>query len=256
MRVAKLRMSDNFQQAMFTGGGLSYADTLLKDPEKGPRYQLETDEMYEADYTGFECRWNAIPSPYDETLSLIVNVIDPDNARRILRYQDIIHWIDGQYGDSQQRHPIDTSRMSLILNPFKFNVETRIRDRTANFRRLLRLAWVTMKGRIAIWFKIGKWGEYKNYVVEATDNEKFDDTLRMIISGTRQQGVALRNYLEALHAQGILAYGIHSSSHCLMTCIVFDHFGRQVHFIDGANGGYALAALQMKEQLKALGQLG
>jgi hypothetical protein len=112
-----------------------------------------------------------------------------------------------------------------------------------------------MKGRIAIWFKIGQWGEYKDFVVGATDNEKFDDTLRMIISGTRQQGNELRDYLEALHVQGILAYGVHSSSHCLMTCIVFDHFGRQVHFIDGADGGYALAALQMKEQLKALGQL-
>jgi hypothetical protein len=34
-----------------------------------------------------------------------------------------------------------------------------------------------------------------------------------------------------------------------MTCVVFDYFGRQVHFVDGARGGYTLAAREMKMQL-------
>jgi hypothetical protein len=37
-----------------------------------------------------------------------------------------------------------------------------------------------------------------------------------------------------------------------MTCLVFSLAeSRHVHFIDGADGGYALAALQLKEQLLA-----
>jgi hypothetical protein len=44
-------------------------------------------------------------------------------------------------------------------------------------------------------------------------------------------------------------YGVHVSRHALMTCLVFDRFGKQVHFVDGANGGYALAAKQLKQQL-------
>jgi hypothetical protein len=38
-----------------------------------------------------------------------------------------------------------------------------------------------------------------------------------------------------------------------MTCLVFSLAqGRHVHFIDGADGGYALAARQLKAQLQAL----
>jgi hypothetical protein len=36
-----------------------------------------------------------------------------------------------------------------------------------------------------------------------------------------------------------------------MTCLVFDRDGRQVHFVDGADGGYALAAKKMKERMKS-----
>jgi hypothetical protein len=38
-----------------------------------------------------------------------------------------------------------------------------------------------------------------------------------------------------------------------MTCLVFDRRGDHVHFVDGADGGYAMAALRMKERLKAQG---
>ena len=39
----------------------------------------------------------------------------------------------------------------------------------------------------------------------------------------------------------------------MMTCLVFSlEESRHVHFIDGADGGYALAAVQLKAQLQTL----
>jgi hypothetical protein len=36
-----------------------------------------------------------------------------------------------------------------------------------------------------------------------------------------------------------------------MTCLVFERNGRQVHFVDGADGGYAVAAKAMKRRINS-----
>jgi hypothetical protein len=37
-----------------------------------------------------------------------------------------------------------------------------------------------------------------------------------------------------------------------LTCIVFSYNGNHVHFVDGSDGGYAMAARGLKAQLKSL----
>ena len=39
-----------------------------------------------------------------------------------------------------------------------------------------------------------------------------------------------------------------------MTCLVFGYDNRHVHFVDGAEGGYAMAARELKQRLKNLPQ--
>ena len=58
-------------------------------------------------------------------------------------------------------------------------------------------------------------------------------------------------WAEEARQRGVLAYGLWEQPAALMTCIVpspltHDH----MHFLDGAEGGYACAALQLKAQLK------
>jgi hypothetical protein len=65
---------------------------------------------------------------------------------------------------------------------------------------------------------------------------------------------AILEFLEAEHRQGRIFYGTHRSGSALMTCVVFSlKRDSHVHFIDGNDGGYALAALQFKQQLKFAG---
>ena len=57
----------------------------------------------------------------------------------------------------------------------------------------------------------------------------------------------LQTKLERARADGIASFGMHRQPAAIMTCVVpsatrSDH----IHFIDGAAGGYALAARAMK----------
>jgi hypothetical protein len=251
VQVAKLRYSDNFQQAIFRGGGLSVAEALLKDPDQGQRYAVQPNPQAEADFSGFECRWSAIPSRSEETVCLLVVALGAPE-QHIATYRQALTLIERTYGDMQTRNPLVPQKMNVALNPRLYRVETAIRQRSTNLARRLALMAYSLLGYLLWHYKDNIWERYRQVVIGATDREKFDDALRMIISGTAQQRLALRAGLEGLRQQGKLVYGTHVTTHALMTCLVFERFGRQVHFLDGSGGGYALAAREMKAQLKAL----
>jgi Protein of unknown function (DUF3095) len=83
--------------------------------------------------------------------------------------------------------------------------------------------------------------------VENSDFRKYDDGLRMILDCTEELGQALNARLVAAAEQGVVRYGLHRQDAAMMTCFTpsamrSDH----VHFIDGAQGGYASAATALK----------
>lgn len=86
---------------------------------------------------------------------------------------------------------------------------------------------------------------------ETTDYRKFDDILRMVIAGSPQQSKKLEKFLEKKYQDGRLVYGLHRTDRALMTCLVFERAGKQVHFIDGADGGYSIAAEAMKNRMRS-----
>ncbi|MCS6837067.1 MAG: DUF3095 domain-containing protein [Anaerolineae bacterium] len=251
VQVAKLRYSDNFQQAIFRGGGLSVAEALLKDPIQGQRYAVLPNPQAEADFSGFECRWSAIPSRSEEAVCLLVVAQGPPEQHTAI-YRQVLALLESIYGDMQARNPLVPHNMHVARHPRLYAVETAIRQRSRSLAHRLTLMIYSLLGYLLWRYKDKIWDRYRQVVIEATDREKFDDALRMIISGTAQQRQALREGLEALRQQGKLVYGTYVTTHALMTCLVFERFGRQVHFLDGSGGGYALAAREMKAQLKAL----
>ena len=73
----------------------------------------------------------------------------------------------------------------------------------------------------------------------------------MVLDLSSSELAAIIAFLDAEHAAGRVAYGLHRAPSALVTCFVRSYAGDHVHFIDGANGGYALAAKQLKAQLAA-----
>lgn len=92
---------------------------------------------------------------------------------------------------------------------------------------------------------------YTESIQRHSDYRKFDDTLRLIIDCRQHEFQALQAMLEQAYSQGQIYYGLHDSKDALMTCFVENtQQGGHLHFIDGGDGGLAMAARQLKAQLK------
>ncbi|MFN9396072.1 MAG: DUF3095 domain-containing protein [Pseudanabaena sp.] len=259
IKIAKLYISENYNQAILRGGGISYATQLVKDKAITDFYSPKPEKSAIADFSGLECRWQDIPNRHEEILSLIVQVTAPRQPQVDNLYREVINQIDRIYGKDTECHPVVTRNLQLAFRCKNLLSETRVFTASQSWLQkklyLLKLRMINLLGLFLMTFdiKIGNfnWGNYKQIVSEATDFKKFDDVLRMVISGRAKQRQKLTDYLEKKFQEGHLVYGFHVSDRALMTCLVFERNGRQVHFVDGADGGYALAAKQMKELMKS-----
>ena len=152
--------------------------------------------------------------------------------------------------------------MHLTTESKKLRVETRVRTGLLpwykGFIYLIRLKFLVRLGRYLMKNKVKTqdtdWGQYKKTFIQNTDFQRFDDMLRLMISGTTSQREALEEYLTFLQQKQKIAYGITVSTHSLVTCMISDYNEQHVHFVDGKDGGYTLAAEQLKKQLRALDQ--
>jgi len=247
LHVAKLQVSPDYEQAIFFGGGLSQAENLIKQ-NKSLCFDLP-DLVPEADFTGLECRWKDIPSSRDETISLLIMAND------INQYDMILGEIDKLLGSVSARHPVSSRNLALSFSAQQLSYEAQAKFR--GNKRLLHISISWLENLIGLvlmflgkYFKNWQWGNFKQHIQVTTDAEKFDDMLRMVCCVNIEQREALEQYLQSAQQQGQLNYGIHISDRALMTCLVFERHGKQVHFVDAADGGYALAAKMLKSQNK------
>jgi hypothetical protein len=260
IKMAKLRISENYDQAILRGGGISYATNLIKDKATTSFYSPKSKSSNPiADFSGLECRWQDIPTRHEEILSLIVFVTDPSQSQVDNLYREVINQIDRIYGKGTECHPVVSANLQLAFGEKNLSSETRVFTASKNWLKRILYLWkirlINLLGDVLMSLNIKtgafNWGDYKQIVSESTDFKKFDDVLRMVVSGTTQQRKKIIDYLEKKFQEGRLVYGFHVSDRALMTCLVFDRDGRQVHFVDGADGGYALAAKKMKERMKS-----
>ena len=258
VKIAKFKVSENYSQAVFLGGGLTRATELIKDPAAGNIYSIKNNGVPPtADFSGLECRWQDIPSKYGEIVTLLVMVREDLGQQNHQFYRNILEKIEYIYGKEDSLNPIDSQNLKLTLNSAKLIKETLVRASNCSWldrqMYLSKIQLETALGSLLMNLKVKTeeldWGVYKDIAIAATDYRKFDDMLRMVISGNGWQRSKLTEYLEQNYREGKLVYGLHVTNRALMTCLVFERSGQQVHFIDGADGGYALAAKDMKQRM-------
>ncbi|MCB1447793.1 MAG: DUF3095 family protein, partial [Rhizobiaceae bacterium] len=76
----------------------------------------------------------------------------------------------------------------------------------------------------------------------------FDDGLKMTIDVDATRLARIEALLRDAAAKEVCRYGLHRQDSALITCFVINPMHRDhMHFIDGAAGGYALAAVRLKE---------
>jgi len=255
------RIDNPFQQAMFQGDGLGLAESLVKDPRIDNPFII-SEEQIEANgsFEGFECRWNEIPSPHEETVAILVQALEKEIAAKEIIYHKVSQKIFNIYGDEKEHHPLRVEKLSITNSVKKLSTEVKVRVTSLNFwnrcRYMLKLEFLSCVGRFLMNKNIktenADWGHYKQTLIANTDYRKFDEVLRMIISGTVEQRKQLTFYLEHLHDERKIVFGIHASPNSLITCLVFNYDTDHIHFLDGSNGGYTIAAKEMKRQLKEL----
>ena len=257
VRVARYRVSENYVQAVFSGGGIACIDAIVKDPATGSRYMIAPGSIEpNGIFDGFECRWQDIPSRHGETVSLMVLALHHEAGRAAEVYREVIKKVREIYGDEDACHPVSLPQLAMTLSSRLLADEAGIRTkkytRFSRWRwmmhaRLMVLAgWVLM--RFDIRTKAMDWSRYKQDLARNSDVRKFSDVYRQILSGTTAQRLALDAWLQTQFKRRQLLYGLHVADRAHMTCLVFDYSGRHLHFIDGADGGLFLAAKEFKRR--------
>jgi hypothetical protein len=246
VRVARFAPSPNLSYAMFSGGGLGWAEAAMK---RGEFSVSAAPPGTQPDLTGLSCRFEEIPSVRGVILSVLVvpaSGADPKAFRNLI--EDVIALVERS---PDAGRPVPSGGPAIRWPPSGAELEARA---TRGGSLLRRRAFVLANGLfvyLVMRFGISVGGfvpkTYVQQVVENSDFRKYDDGLRMILDCTVELENALAQRLAAAASAGIIRYGLHRQDAAMMTCFTpsalrSDH----VHFIDGARGGYASAATALK----------
>ncbi|BDA84900.1 hypothetical protein Sa4125_24420 [Aureimonas sp. SA4125] len=257
LRLARFAVSPDVSYAMFSGGGLAWGEARMKAGDDA--IPPATDGIG-PDLTGLSCRFSEIPARNGVILSLIAMPKGAGNGGYASVVSDLLAIADEAAGSSNpvpQGGPQQALRVDSLLAEAK----------TAGARtaRPLALSAIRVGLRMVIAHLIFRFRRriggfdpmhYLAQLVRNSDFRKFDDGLRMTLDCTENAAERIEARLRRAADDGIVVFGTHRQAAALMTCFVpsptrSDH----VHFVDGASGGYAMAARSIKDTMEAASAL-
>ena len=252
VRVARYVPSDNISIAMFSGGGMAWADAAMK---RGEISVPPAPPGSHPDLSGLSCRFELIPSQRGQVLSLVVAPGDgasPDDFRSVV---EAVTRIVERTPDASR--PLTGAGLRIKWPPQGIDLEARAARRVGES---IRARKIKVLARTFVYFLIMRSGlpigrfvpaKYTQQVVENSDFRKFDDALRMVLDCTPELANEIETCLKEAAARGIVRYGTHRQESAMVTCFTPSPVNpKHVHFVDGAQGGYALAAAALKQSAR------
>ncbi|MEP6942015.1 MAG: DUF3095 domain-containing protein [Betaproteobacteria bacterium] len=247
LSVARFGPSKNVSYAMFSGGGLAWAERAMR----AGRFMVPAAPAgVRPDLSGLSCRWNDIPATRGVIVSLLVAPVkNGDPAFRAL-----IEELLGELETSPDvAPPVPDGAPDVGWPPPGLELEARASRKPGEGMPMRRMrvaiesfiAYLVMRFNI----RLGSFDPavYRRDVVQNSDFRKYDDNLRMTLDCTPELADRIEARLSRAESDGIARFGIHRQTKAIMTCIVPSIAeSNHVHFVDGAAGGYALAARRLK----------
>ena len=255
--VAKFQLSPGNHMAMFTGGGVGMADKLIKEDDGTQGYMFSQEPADEApSLDGLSCRWEPLGAECGIMLCMLMRAQSDDRAEAAKTYRIVLDGLNETLDRNQQKNrPVKPGNMRFRWPPRGLRAEALASHGAKNYwRRLPHLYWESLIQWVMNRFdlKAGSFNApvYRVELRENSDYRRFDDTLRILLDCTPDEVAALEAMLAGFRAQGLINYGLHRADSALMTCLVFSLTDSEhVHFIDGGDGGFAMAARQLKKQI-------
>lgn len=248
LRLARFAASPDVSYAMFSGGGHAWAEREMK---RGALLLPPAPAGARPDLSGLSCRFRSIATANGVILSLIALPTSGTDDPRFLAVATDLLAIAGR--EPRAAHPVPEAGPSLSWPPHGFEYEARLQR--GAWPRVLSRAFVGLRAMFSAWAlrpgrHLGRFSAdtYRRQLAANSDFRKFDDGLMMTLDCSIAAADGIQRRLEAARAQGVVRFGLHRQSEALVTCMVPsalrpDH----VHFVDGAAGGYVMAARALKD---------
>ncbi len=245
VRTARYAASSSVSYAAFSGGGVRRLEDLVKSGDVSVHL---SEPKARPDLTGLSCRWSNLKSRRGRIVSLVIEPATDVSDRQFLQItQSLLSRIDESGNNNRV---ISEEGPQVQYPPPGMSIEARA---TGGSFWLLRYLALSAQNLLAwILFRTG-WSlesfDPRHYARQTgfnTDSRKYEDGLKMTIDCDAETLEWMKQHLEAAKDQGLINYGLTEQSEAFLTCIVISALNDDhVHFVDGANGGYAAAATMM-----------
>ncbi len=257
--MGKIHISPYYVQSAIIGDGIHVAENWIKSKEEFVVKQNDLS-FYEPNFKGYTCRWLDIPSPKEETIALIVYLRTSTLKEEQEMLTQVFSLIEDIYGPKWEHHPLYEKGLRSAFSPrilwreaaARSGKTTGIKFVIELFRTYIELfvtiTAMTLKLPLKVYFYNLK--EIKKFNIISSDYMKYDGMLKMVLAGTIKSREKLITELDKLEKEGKLFYGLHVSNRAILTCLLQTNSNQEVHFVDVADGGYALAAKMLKDKIK------